>query len=291
MRATAEGRLETCGAFCQPFINHTPRLHQQRELGVGLTHVESPPLPVSLDRSKTKRKEGTAAMKDQAIHYLGLDVHQATIVATSRNESGAIVLKATVPTEAKAIVGLVRGQGPRVHVAFEEGTQAQWLHDLLQPVAERVVVCNVRGNKELVNKNDDIDSDLLSERLRLGALKGVYHGAASVLPLKEMVRNYGNLGEDATRVMQRIKANILARVRVAQIIAIVGTPNRFRGKRRFWPYIGLAVVTHSSADHEVVAGTIRRRRRAALTRGLNRNHNRVLKSVFKGAATAAAHKD
>src|SRR5438477_9446600 len=60
-----------------------------------LTHVESAPLPVSLDRSKTKRKEGTAAMKDQAIHYLGLDVHQATIVATSRNESGAIVLKAT----------------------------------------------------------------------------------------------------------------------------------------------------------------------------------------------------
>src|SRR5437773_5619715 len=80
----------------------------------GLTHVESPPLPVSLDRSKTKRKEATAAMKDQAIHYLGLDVHQATVVATSRNESGAIVLKATVPTEAKAIVSLVRGQGPRV---------------------------------------------------------------------------------------------------------------------------------------------------------------------------------
>ena len=119
-------------------------------------------------------------MKDQAIHYLGLDVHQATVVATSRNESGAIVLKATVPTEAKAIVGLVRGQGPRVHVAFEEGTQAQWLHDLLQPVAERVIVCNVRGKKELVNKNDDIDSGLLSERLRLGSLRGVYHGAVLI---------------------------------------------------------------------------------------------------------------
>jgi transposase len=83
----------------------------------------------------------------------------------------------------------------------------------------------------------------------------------------------------------------LGPVRVAQIIAIVGTPFRFRGKRRFWPYIGLGVVTHSSADHEIVAGTIRRRRRAPLTRGLNRNHNRVLKDVFKGAATAAAHKD
>lgn len=303
-------------------------------------------------------------MKNQATHYLGLDVHQATIVATCRNETGGIVLKATVPTEAQAIVGLVRGLGPRVRVAFEEGTQAQWLHDLLQPVAEKVIVCNVRGKSELSNKNDDIDSDLLSERLRAGSLKGVYHGAASVLPLKEMVRNYGNLVEDATRVMQRIKAMYRARaiptpgsgvysgrqraswldriqgpgarlraeslftqldsllplrskakaamiaearrhaawkilrsipqlgpVRVAQIIAIVGTPFRFRGKRGFWPYVGLAVVTRSSADNEVVAGTIRRRRRAPLTRGLNRNHNHVLKDVFKGAATAGAYKD
>ena len=83
----------------------------------------------------------------------------------------------------------------------------------------------------------------------------------------------------------------LGPVRASQIIAIVGTPFRFRGKRGFWSYVGLAVVTRSSADNEVVAGTIRRRRRAPLTRGLNRNHNHVLKDVFKGAATAAAHKD
>lgn len=37
-----------------------------------------------------------------------------------------------------------------------------------------------------------------------------------------------------------------------------------------------------------MAGRPVRRRRAPLTRGLNRNHNRVLKDVFKGAATAAA---
>jgi transposase len=220
------------------------------------------------------------------------------------------------------------------------------------------------GSESWSIKNDDLDSDQLSERLRVGSLKGVYHGGSSVLPLKEMVRNYGNLVEDTTRVMQRIKAMFRGRailtpgtgvygkrqramwmaklegagvrlraeslftqldallplrsnakaamiaearrhpawkilrsipflgpVRVAQIIAIVGTPFRFRGKRRFWPYLGLSVVTHSSADNEIVAGTIRRRRRPPLTRGLNRNHNRVLKDVFKGAATAAAYKD
>ena len=61
-------------------------------------------------------------MKQQAIQYLALDVHQATTVASGRDEQGKIVMRATVATEARAILGLVRGLGPRVHVAFEEGT-------------------------------------------------------------------------------------------------------------------------------------------------------------------------
>jgi hypothetical protein len=98
-------------------------------------------------------------MKEQAIQYLAMDVHQATIVACVRDERGAIRMRATVPMEAGAILSLVRGAGARVHVVFEEGTQAQWLHDLLQPHAERVVVCNVRGKSEISNKSDRIDAE------------------------------------------------------------------------------------------------------------------------------------
>jgi hypothetical protein len=79
-------------------------------------------------------------------------------------------------------------------------------------------------------------------------------------------------------------------VRVALLQAIMATPFRFRGKRQLWSYVGLAVVTRSSADQEIVDRKLRRRKRASLTRGLNRNHNRVLKNVFKGAANAAAAK-
>jgi hypothetical protein len=93
-----------------------------------------------------------------------------------------------VATETKAIVGLIRGLGGRVHVAFEEGTQAQWLHDVLEPHAERVVVCNIRGRGETGNKSDRLDADRLSELLRLGSLEPVYHGASGLLTLKELVR-------------------------------------------------------------------------------------------------------
>jgi transposase len=79
----------------------------------------------------------------------------------------------------------------------------------------------------------------------------------------------------------------LGPVRVALLLATMQTPWRFRTKRNLWAYAGLAVVTRSSADYTVVAGQPVRRRRPPMTRGLNRNHNRVLKDVFKGAATAA----
>ena len=79
----------------------------------------------------------------------------------------------------------------------------------------------------------------------------------------------------------------LGSVRVALLLATMQTPWRFRTKRHLWAYAGLAVVTRSRADYTIVAGQAVRRRRSPMTRGLNRNHNRVLKDVFKAAATAA----
>ena len=302
-------------------------------------------------------------MKNQAIQYLALDVHQATTVASVRDDRGHVTMRATVPTEARALINLVRGLSGRVEVAFEEGTQAQWLHDLLAPHAARVIVCNVRGHGEKSNKNDQLDADDLSERLRLGALRAVWHGSPAVITLKELVRCYDNLVDDSTRVMLRLKAIYRGRaigtsgkaiyrpsqrkawlaklqtrgartraeslltqldtltalrhaartamitearrqpgwktlrsvpffgpVRVAMLLAVIGTPHRFRTRRQLWPYAGLAVVTRTSGEREFVDGKLQRKQRAPLTRGLNANHNRMLKNVFKGAANAAAAK-
>ena len=73
-------------------------------------------------------------------------------------------------------------------------------------------------------------------------------------------------------------------VHVGQLIATVGTPHRFRTKRQFWPYCGLAVVTRSSADYKIVEDKIVKSQKKVSTRGLNRNHNPGLKYVFKSAA-------
>jgi transposase len=294
--------------------------------------------------------------------YVALDVHQATTLASVRAEGGRVLARTILPTEQPAIAEFFGGMRGAVHVAFEEGTQAQWLHDLLAPLVDRVVVCDRRGEKRQGNKADRVDADELSELLRRGGLRAVYHGGSHHrAALKELTRSYQNLVEDSTRVMQRLKALFRARgirtpgtrvyhpaerlqwleklpergarfraetlyaeldvlrelrpkakaamvaearrdpawavlqtipffgpVRVALLLATMQTPWRFRTKRNLWAFTGLAVVTETSAEYEFVAGRPVRRRRAPMTRGLNRNYNRVLKNVFKGAATAGA---
>ena len=295
--------------------------------------------------------------------YVGLDVHQAMTAATVRTEGGRVVARSVIETSERSITEFFSAMRGTVSVAFEEGTQAQWLHDLLSPRVDRVIVCDVRGKKRSGNKGDRIDADHLSEQLLLGGLRAVYHGSCERADLKELTRAYRSLVEDSTRVMLRLKALFRARairttgvgvynptkravwvaqlpeagarlraetlyaqldvlqaqrkrtkaamvteakrdpawpvletipylgpVRIALLLATIGTPWRFRTKRSLWAYSGLAVVTHTSSDYEFVDGRVRRRRRAPLTRGLNRNHNRVLKNVFKGAATAATGK-
>lgn len=293
--------------------------------------------------------------------HVALDVHQATTVISVREDSGRVIARTVLPTEEAPLLEYFRGMRGTVRVTFEEGTQAQWLHDLLVPAVDQVIVCNRRGESTHGNKADHRDADELSDLLRCGRLRAVYHGSPERRTLKELARTYEQLVADATRVMSRLKALFRARgirtpgqqlyqparrgewlarlsepgarfraeilfthldalqklrppvkramlaeaerdprwtvlrrvpflgpVRVAQLLATAQTPWRFRTKRHFWAYAGLAVVTRTTAQFELRDGRPARRLRAPLTRGLNRNHNRVVKTVFMGAARQAA---
>jgi len=297
-------------------------------------------------------------------YYVGMDVHRASIVIVVMNGAGKIVMQSVIETGAERVRGYLKQLRGKVYVTFEEGTQANWLHEVVRPLVTEVVVCDPRHNKLMQsgNKSDRVDAQKLAELLRLGSLKAVYHGDNGVRALKELVRSYDCLVSDTTRVMNRLKAIYRGRaigcagheiygqdrrqqwleklrergakqrasclyqqlaalkplrheakrlmvkearrqpaypwllsvpqfgsVSVAQLLAIVGTPHRFRSKRQFWTYIGLAVVTRTTADHEVVNGVLRRSQRPVSTRGLNRNHNHLLKRVFKNAANGACH--
>src|SRR6266568_4739261 len=133
-----------------------------------LTHIESTPLAATMELSKTHGPQEGAALMKRSTKHVALDVHQATTLASVREDSGRVIARSILPTEEPAIVEFFRGMRGTIHVVFEEGTQAQWLHDLLAPLVDRVVVCNRRGERQQGNKGDQVDVDELSERLRCG---------------------------------------------------------------------------------------------------------------------------
>lgn len=92
--------------------------------------------------------------------------------------------------------------------------------------------------------------------------------------------------QDVKRLMTVVG---LGEIRAAQIVAIVVTPHRFRTTRKFWSYCGLAIVTHASAEWARAAKgrNWERIQNRVQTRGLNRNMQPMLKSIFKGAALTA----
>lgn len=78
-------------------------------------------------------------------------------------------------------------------------------------------------------------------------------------------------------------------IRVAQLMSIVVTPYRFRTSRQLWAYSGLGIVMRSSSDWTKTANGWQRVN-LDKTCGLNRDYNRTLKCIFKGAATTVIQK-
>ena len=140
--------------------------------------------------------------------YIGLDVHQATISATVLDCTGKLVMESILETKAATILQFIHGLRGSLHVTFEEGTCAAWLHDLLKPHVTRVLVCDPRKNALLKvgNKSDRIDSRKLVELLRSNLLRSVYHEQTGVRTVKELARSYLTITKDLTRVMTRLKA-------------------------------------------------------------------------------------
>lgn len=77
-------------------------------------------------------------------------------------------------------------------------------------------------------------------------------------------------------------------IRAALLVALLQTPHRFRTKRQLWAYSGFAVETHDSGEYRYVRGKLQRNRERITVRGLNANHNKDLKNLFKSAAISAS---
>ena len=139
-------------------------------------------------------------------YYVGLDVHKLTIAIAVLDARGRFLFRTVIQTSTEAVREFFHHLGGEVHLTFEEGNQSAWLYDVVEPLVKRVVVCNPRHNRIEGSRNDHIDARTLAERLRLNAVKAVYHGEHGTRTLKHLMRCYECLVKDITRVKNRLKA-------------------------------------------------------------------------------------
>ena len=150
----------------------------------------------------------------------------------------------------------------------------------------RAVACS--GREVYYSRSrDEWVSKIKEEGLRLRA-EFVYQQLDHLRPLRREAKK-AMLGEARKHSAFKRLCGVpgLGPVRVAQVIAALGSADRFLGRRQFRAYCGLSVVTRSSSDYEMDAALLRKRRGAAQTRGLTRRYSRRLKRVFKSAAVEA----
>ena len=291
--------------------------------------------------------------------YIGIDVHTESCTFAIMGPTGKRLREATVETNGKVLVNFVRNIAGDKHVCIEEGTHAEWLYELLEPLVKELVVTIPEPTRG--NKNDSSDAWRRADELRRGNTHSVFKAPDRFTALRAAVKTYGVTLRDMVRTKTRLnclyrsrgahdmgteiyhpekRANWLGRlpaaqrcqaellsvqldgliaahelahnwllqevkkvpivrllktapgvgeIRAAQIVATVISPYRFRTRRQFWSYCGLAIVTRSSSDWVKAGEACWERRLVAQTRGLNRNRQPLLKNVFKGAAQTVVH--
>jgi transposase len=140
--------------------------------------------------------------------YIGMDVHGASTSVAVRDSDGKLILEAVLKTDAATLLNFMDGLRGTLHVTFEEGTYAQWLHGVLVDHVAKLIVCNPRKNGSLKrgNKNDRIDARKLSKLLYGKQLSSVYHHDHGTAALRELGRSYTALTQDTVRTMSRIRA-------------------------------------------------------------------------------------
>jgi transposase len=168
-----------------------------------------------------------------------MDVHKIITVIVVLNALGQMENHSKVKTKAENICDFFRGLSGKVEVA-----QAIFRGRGIDPGR---AIYSDRERQEWLAKLKDEATRFRAESLldQLATLQQLRKQAKKRLILQ--VRQQPDY-----RTLSSLPG--FGPIHVGQLIASVATTHRFRTKRQFWTYCGLAVVTRSSADYKTVEG-------------------------------------
>jgi transposase len=140
--------------------------------------------------------------------HVGLDIHTKRISICALDEKGQVVHRSQV----RGIPDLVRvltGLSDRFEVCYEASCGYGYYHDLLRPLAARVLVAHP-GQLRLIfrskNKNDRNDAERLAKLLYLGETPTVHVPAPEVRAWRELVNCRNQVIAKRTRAKNTARA-------------------------------------------------------------------------------------
>lgn len=156
--------------------------------------------------------------------YIGLDVHQTSTTLAVVGPSGRRLGSQVVETNERALIEAIRAIPKPRHLCLEEGTQSAWLHEVLSPYVDELVVAGINASRG--PKSDVRDAFGLADALRLGAIMTpVFKAPARFALLRELSRVYTMITRDVVRTQCRIKALYRSRG-LLTTMSVYGKPQR-----------------------------------------------------------------
>src|SRR4051794_29120175 len=140
--------------------------------------------------------------------YVGLDIHSTRIAVCALSESGKLVHRSQARTVEEMLRALKALPG-RFEVCYEASCGYGHYHDLLRPLAARVLVAHP-GQLRLIfrskDKNDRNDAERLAKLLYLGETPAVHVPSPEVRAWRELINCRGQLVAKRTRAKNAARA-------------------------------------------------------------------------------------
>ena len=140
--------------------------------------------------------------------YVGLDIHTKHIALCVLNQAGQVVQRARV-RGLDEMLRLLKGLPDRFEVCYEASCGYGHYHDLLQPLAARVLVAHP-GQLRLIfrskSKNDRNDAERLAKLLYLGETPTVHVPSLDVRTWRELINCRSQVIAKRTRAKNALRA-------------------------------------------------------------------------------------
>src|SRR5262249_8205134 len=146
--------------------------------------------------------------RETPMFYVGLDIHSNRIAVCALSETGQVARRAQVRS-IEEMLRILKGLPGRFEVCYEASCGYRHFHDLLRPLATRVLVAHPAQLRLIFrsrNKNDRNDAERLAKLLYLGEVPAVHVPSVDVRAWRELINCRSQVIAKRTRAKNALRA-------------------------------------------------------------------------------------